>query len=269
MTQDTAPRALSPELDRLLASVPDPGVTSGDVVYHDGDTALEGFLARPAAASDPSASDADPRPGVLVLHDWFGVVDHVKVRAEMLARLGYVALAGDVYGQGVRPGPADAAGEAGRWYGDVPAFRERLTASLERLRAEPGVDPSRIAVMGYCFGGSGALELARSGADVAGVASFHGSLSTGAPALPGAVSAPVLVMTGAADPVVPDDAVVAFEDELRNAGAPDWQVVSYSGAMHAFAVPGVDSPEHGAQYQEVADRRSWVQMRAFFDEVLA
>jgi dienelactone hydrolase len=262
----TEPRPpLSPDLQRVLDSVPDPGgVTTSDEVYAATDVDLEGFLAKPARASS-----SDLVPGVLVLHDWMGVIDHVEVRAQMLARLGYIALAGDVYGQGVRPSPQEAAGEAGKYYGDVPLFRSRLLANLERLRAEPGVDPSRIAVMGYCFGGSGALELARAGADVAGVVSFHGGLGTGMPAEKGAVTAPLLVMTGAADPVVPDEAVVAFEDEMRAAEAPDWQVLSYSGVMHAFAVPGTDAPDHGAQYDARADRRSWQQLEAFLDEVFA
>ena len=263
-TTDPTPD-LSPDLRRVLDSVPDPGgVDASDVVFAATDVDLEGFLAKPARASS-----SDLVPGVLVLHDWLGVVDHVKVRAQMLARLGYVALAGDVYGQGVRPSGGEAAAEAGKYYGDVGLFRSRLQANLERLRSEPGVDPSRIAVIGYCFGGSGSLELARSGADVAGVVSFHGGLGTGAPAEKGVVTAPVLVMTGAADPVVPDDQVVAFEDEMRAAEAPDWQVLTYSGVMHAFAVPGTDAPEHGAQYDARADRRSWQQLQAFFAEVFA
>ncbi|WP_423919165.1 dienelactone hydrolase family protein [Frigoribacterium sp. 2-23] len=262
-TTDPTPD-LSPELRELLDSVPDTGGVTAETVVYDADVPLEGFLATPTRASSSEAL-----PAVLVLHDWMGVIDHVKVRAQMLARLGYVALAGDIYGQGVRPTPETASAEAGKYYGDVELFRSRLTANLERLRAQPGVDPARIAVIGYCFGGSGALELARSGADVAGVASFHGALGTGAPAEKGAISAPLLVMTGAADPIVPDEAVTAFEDELRAADAPDWQLVSYSDAMHAFAVPGTDAPEHGAQFNATANRRSWAQMTAFFDEVLA
>ena len=138
---------------------------------------------------------------------------------------------------------------------------------IERLRAEPGVDPARVAVMGYCFGGSGALELARSGAELAGAVSVHGRLATAAPAEKGAISAPLLVLTGAADPVVPDEQVIDFENELRAADAPDWQVVSYSGAMHAFTMPDTNAPDHGAMYDATANTRSWTAMKAFFDEI--
>ena len=143
-----------------------------------------------------------------------------------------------------------------------------MLANLDQLRADPRVDPDRVVVLGYCFGGSGALEAARAGADVRGVVSFHGGLGTGAPAEPGSVTASVLVLTGAEDPIVPASAVAGFQEEMRAAGAPDWQVVSYSGALHAFAVPGVDAPDHGAAYQETADRRSWVALQDFLAEVL-
>jgi dienelactone hydrolase len=255
--------SLTPALRDLLDSVPDAPVTTETVRFDSDGTALAGYVARPA--------DVDgPRPGVLVLHDWFGHTDHVKVRAEMLARLGYVALAGDIYGIDSQPEDGEQAGSlAGAFYGDVDLFRARALANLEQLRADPGVDSSKIAVMGYCFGGSGALEIARAGAEIAGAVSFHGNLSTGAPAEPGSVTAPVLVLTGADDPVVPPAAIAEFEDEMRAAGADDYQIVSYSGALHAFAVPGTNMPEHGAAFQATANRRSWLAMKDFFAEVLA
>jgi dienelactone hydrolase len=210
-----------------------------------------------------------PRPGVLIISDWSGLGDHARVRAQLLAREGYVAIAGDVYGGGVHLGPDQAGAEAGKYYGDPELFRSRMNANLDHLREDPAVDSGRIAVMGYCFGGSASLELARSGAEVAGVVSFHGALRTAAPATVGAIRAPLLVLTGAADPVVPDEQVAAFEEELRTAGAPDWQLNSYSGAMHAFTMPDADSPEHGAAFNPRANARSWVAMHAFFDEIFA
>lgn len=258
--------SLTPALQELLDSVPDPGggVTGETVRFAGADTEFEGYLARPAG------SDGVPKPAVLIVHDWGGVSDHVRVRAEMLARLGYVALAADVYGAGVRPsGHQESAALAGKFYGDLPLFRARLQTNLERLRSEPSVDPARIGVIGYCFGGSGALEIARSGAAVAAVVAFHGGLSTSEPAAENAVQAAVLVLTGAADPVVPDAAVQVFEDEMRGAKVQDWQVVTYSGALHAFAVPDTDAPAMGAQFQAVANRRSWAAMENFFAETLA
>ncbi|RFA19053.1 dienelactone hydrolase family protein [Subtercola boreus] len=258
----TYPTPLSDALVDLLASVPETGPVETEAVTFEGaGVEFGGFVAKPA-------TDA-LRPAVLIISDWSGLNNHARVRAQMLARLGYVALAGDVYGGGEEVSQDVAPTMAGKYYGDTDLFRAHLAANLERLRAEPGVDPERIAVMGYCFGGSGALELARSGADLAGAVSFHGALGSGAPAGKGAVTAPLLVLTGAADPVVPDDQVIAFENELRDAEAPDWQIVSYSGAMHAFTMPDANAPDFGAQFDATANARSWVAMRAFFDEIFA
>ncbi|RFA07456.1 hypothetical protein B7R21_14775 [Subtercola boreus] len=252
------PSPLTPALETLLATVEETGAVETTAVTFG---EFGGFLAKPSAV--------DARPAVLIISDWSGLNNHARVRAEMLARLGYIALAGDVYGDGREVGQDEAPALAGKFYADTDLFRAHLESNLERLRAEPGVDPERIAVMGYCFGGSGALELARSGADIAGAVSFHGRLATEAPAGNGAITAPLLVLTGAADPVVPDDQVVDFENELRAADAPDWQVVSYSGAMHAFTMPDTNAPDQGAMFDATANARSWVAMRAFFDEIFA
>ncbi|RFA10190.1 hypothetical protein B7R54_13960 [Subtercola boreus] len=252
------PAPLTPALETLLASVEETAPVETGAITFGG---FGGFLAKPAAP--------DARPAVLIISDWSGLNNHARVRAEMLARLGYIALAGDVYGDGREVGQEEASALAGSYYADTDLFRAHLAANLERLRAEPGVDPERIAVMGYCFGGSGALELARAGADIAGAVSFHGRLATETPAEKGAITAPLLVLTGAADPVVPDEQVVDFENELRGAEAPDWQVVSYSGAMHAFTMPDTNAPDYGAMFDATANARSWVAMRAFFDEIFA
>jgi len=257
------PDPLHPDLSDLLDREPLPSlpIRTADIRYeHDG-TPLLGHLAAPGGDG--------PFPGVLVVHDWFGVGDHVRVRCELLARLGYVAFAADIFGEGIRPTTGAEASELARgFYGDLPLLRARAGAGLARLAVEPGVDGSRLAAIGYCFGGSTALQLARSGADLAGVVSFHGGLQTGPPGEAAAIRASVLVLTGAADPVVPDSAVAAFQDELRQAPGVEWQVVTYSGAMHAFSVPGTDAPAHGSQFQATAERRSWMAMKGFLAEVL-
>jgi dienelactone hydrolase len=252
---------LSAGLQALLDSVPDShAISTSETTYELGGVEYGAFRAAPQIGEGP-------RPGVLIISDWSGLGDHARVRAQLLARLGYIGIAGDVYGGGRSFGPEQAGEQAGRFYGDPALFRERMQANLEHIRNEPGVDPDRIAVMGYCFGGSASLELARSGAEVAGIVSFHGALKTAAPAASGAIRSPLLVLTGAADPVVPDEDVVAFENELRSAGAADWQLHSYSGAMHAFTMPDANSPEHGAQFDATANERSWVAMQSFFDEI--
>ncbi|MBF4588108.1 dienelactone hydrolase family protein [Curtobacterium sp. VKM Ac-2887] len=250
-------------IDDVLQTVPEPAGTDIRVepVHYDHEgTDLLGVLAKDAAV-------AGPRPAVLVVHDWHGVNEHVEARVTMLARLGYVAFGADIYGAGVRPGDDTAGQVAGSYYQDLPLLRARATAGLERLRQDPDVDLARIVVIGYCFGGSTAIELARTGADLVGAVSFHGGLITHDPADASAIQAKLLVLTGGADPVVPDDAVHAWQDEMRTEPSVDWQVVTYAGAMHAFAVPGTDAPDHGAQYQERADRRSWQALRVFLAEV--
>ena len=235
-------------------------ITTQDVEYSLDGTTLRGYLAVDGARSDR-------RPGVLLIHDWSGVGEYVQVRAQMLARLGYVALAADIYGADVRPGPQEAPGVAGGYYRNPALTRSRAAAGLDQLRSHPLVDPARIAVIGYCFGGFVALELARSGADVAGVVTFHGALTSSNPADAANITAKVLVLSGAADPVVPDEQVQAFENEMRAAPQVDWQLVHYSGAMHSFTQPEVHMPEHGAAYQPAAERRSWIAMLDFFTEI--
>jgi dienelactone hydrolase len=187
----------------------------------------------------------------------------------MLARLGYAALAADIYGADVRPGPRDAPKLVQGLYADPATVRARALAGLTELRAHPLVDPDRIAVIGYCFGGFVALELARSGAELAGAVSFHGILHSKHPTDAANIKAKVLVLAGASDPVVPDNQILEFKESMRAASAVDWQLVSYSGAMHAFTQPEANAPDHGAAYQLVADRRSWTAMRNFFDEIFA
>lgn len=251
----------SPSLTAILDREPEPpgGVVTSEVEYDVDGTTCRGFLAAPAGDS--------PAPGVLVLADWSGVNDYARMRCEMLARLGYVAFAGDVYGAGTTATPEEAPGLAGGFYGNLPLWRARLTGAFDRLLAEPRVDRSRTAAIGYCFGGSGALQLARTGTDVTGVVGFHGVLQVGPDGEAAGIRAKLLVLTGAVDPIVPDSAVTAFEDELRGVPALDWQVTTYAGAMHAFTLPDADAPDHGAQFQATAERRSWTAMRTFFDEV--
>lgn len=228
---------------------------------HDG-VKLEGFHVYDDAVQGK-------RPAVLVIHQWTGLSDYEKERSRMLAQLGYNVFAADIYGKGVRPVPPAAGQEAGKYKGDRELYRGRLKAGLEELKKDERTDILKIAAIGYCFGGTGVLELARGNANIAGVVSFHGGLDAadGMAATKGNVKAKVLVCHGAADPFVPTEQVLAFGKEMDDAGA-DWQFVAYGGAVHSFTqkMAGND-PSKGSAYHEKADERSWEAMKTFFAEI--
>jgi len=245
-------------------------IVTRTVTYTSEGTALEGYL-----AFDDAATEA--RPGVLVIHQWMGVTDYEKMRCQMLAEAGYVAFAADVYGQGIRPADTDAAAaEAGKYYQDPALFRQRLNAGLQWLAGERGgehqdagaqVDPDRIAVIGYCFGGTGAVQLARSGAKLAGAVSFHGVLNASEPSDAKNIACPVLVLHGMDDPYMPPEQAHAFIHELSDAGV-DLQFVAYTGTVHSFTQKAAgDDPSKGAAYNPKADARSWKAMLSFFEEI--
>jgi dienelactone hydrolase len=236
-------------------------LVSKSVEYKQGDTVLEGYSIYDDAVQGK-------RPGVLVVHQWMGLGDYERKRAALLARLGYNVFAVDIYGKGVRPrNPKEAGAEAGKYKNDRALLRARVRAGLEVLARQELTDPKRVAAIGYCFGGTTVLELARSGADLAGVVSFHGGLSSPTPVDAKHIKAKVLALHGADDPFVPAAEVTAFEDEMRQSGV-DWQLVAYGGAVHAFTDwnAGSDNTK-GAAYNERAERRSWEAMKQFFAEL--
>ena len=243
----------------LLAAAPvEAAVRTEAVEYTHGTTVLEGYLAY------DDATDA-PRPGILVVHEWKGLGDYAKRRAEQLAQLGYVAFAADMYGKGVRAKDhAEAASLAGIYKGDRALMCARITAALEKLKTYPMVDQRRLAAIGYCFGGTTVLELARSGAEVLGVVSFHGGLDTPHPEDARAIKGRVLVLHGGDDRFVTMDDVARFKREMEQAGV-RYQLVVYPGAVHSFTVREAGSdPSTGMAYNAEADRQSWEAMQAFF-----
>jgi dienelactone hydrolase len=244
-----------------LAVTAEAAVKTKVIEYRQGDTLLEGYLAWDDARSST-------RPGVLIVHEWTGINPHIRQRAEMLAKLGYVAFAADIYGKGVRPtAPADAAKIAAVYKNDRALMRARARAGLEELKKLNFVDQQRLAAIGYCFGGTTVLELARDGANIKGVVSFHGGLATPTPQDARNIKGKVLALHGADDPFVKADEVAAFQDEMRKA-ALDWQFISYGNAVHSFtnSAAGTDNSK-GAAYNERADKRSWEAMKVFFAEI--
>ncbi len=244
-----------------LASAASAAIHTESVEYRQGETVLQGFLAYDDATPTP-------RPGILLIHDWMGVSDYAMSRAKQLAELGYVAFAADIYGKGVRPADAkEASALAGKYKGERGLFRERLNAGLAQLTAHKLVAPGKTAAIGYCFGGTGVLELVRGGANVKGVVSFHGGLNTPTPQDAKNIKSPVLVLHGANDPFVKPDEVAAFKKEMADAGV-KYEFVAYSGAVHSFTRPDAGSDNSkGAAYNEAADKASWIAMKDFFAKI--
>ena len=231
------------------------------VDYSDGEVTLRGYLAY-------DETQPGQRPGVLVMPGGFGLGRNAKDRAEMLARMGYVALAGDPYGGGIEIDDLkDVMKRVTALRADTAQFRRRARVALDRLIAMPQVDPHRVAAIGYCLGGTFVLELARDGAPLAGVVTFHGGLETKSPAAPGTVKAKLLILTGADDPTVPVAHLNAFAEEMTKAGA-DWQIVTYSGTKHGFTYPDAASRKiDWIEYKKLTDERSWSAMKSFFEEI--
>lgn len=232
------------------------------VTYQQGGVTLEGYHVYDDAVTGK-------RPGILVIHQWTGLGDNEKFRSRMLAELGYNVFAADVYGQGVRPQVPAAGVEAGKYKTDRSLYRARLLAALDQLKTDEHTNAKKLAAIGYCFGGTGALELARAGTALSGVVSFHGGLSSapGMAATAGNIPAKLLVLHGAADPYVPAEELAAFRQEMLTAKAA-LKVVTFKDAVHAFTQKEAGSdPSTGAAYQEAADQASWAAMQEFFKEL--
>jgi len=229
--------------------------------YKDGEQVLSGFGIKPTAA-------LKDKPGVLVLPAWLGIDDHSKESATKLADLGYYSFVADIYGKDSRPkNPSDAGPKAGYYKKNYAEYQNRIQLALNEL-VKLGANPDKIVVMGYCFGGTGAIEAARANMKVQGVVSFHGGLGKDATRANDKINPKVLVLHGAYDPYVPKDEVANFQTEMRQSGA-DWQMVYYANSVHAFTQKeaGNDNSK-GAAYNQLADMRSWIALQNFLKEVL-
>jgi dienelactone hydrolase len=244
-----------------LAAVPAAAAVEGrEVEYAAAGVTLKGYLASDGAV-------AGRRPGVLVVHEWWGHNEYARRRARMLAELGYTALAVDMYGDGKTAAHPDEAGAfSAELTRNAEATKARFLAALEFLKAQPQTDPARVAAIGYCMGGGVVLNMARAGLDLRGVASFHGSLNPVFTAQPGGVTAKLLVMHGAADTFIPPEAVAAFKKEMADAKA-DLTFIAFPGAKHSFTNPDADeyAKKFGMPiaYDAAADRQSWDELKRF------
>lgn len=241
-------------------------VRGEEVSYTGGGANMKGYLAFDDAVKGK-------RPGVLVVHEWWGLNDYARSRARMLAESGYTALALDMYGDGKQTTHVD---EAQKFYGEamssMDALKARFDAALQLLKQDPHVDPNRIAAIGYCFGGTVVLNMAALGEDLRGVGSFHGGLSIKTPPQVGSVKAKIRVYTGADDPFAPPKDVDAFKKMMDDAKA-DYKVTSYPGAKHSFTNPGADALGKAANmpfvYNADADKKSWTDLLQFFKGIFS
>jgi len=249
-----------------FASTATAKVTGREVEYKTGDTVLKGYLAQNSAVKGK-------RPAVLVVHEWWGHNEYARKRARMLAEQGYVALAVDMYGDGKTAQHPDDAGKfAGEVMKNMSVGEARFNAALDFIKMQPTVDPERIAAIGYCFGGGVVLHMALGGADLKGVASFHGMLPIDAPVKEGAVKARMLVFNGEADKMISPEQVAAFKEKLNKTGA-SFRYVGYPGVMHSFTNPDADALavkfKLPMAYDKKAEKDSWAQTKKFFKEIFS
>ena len=254
----------------LAAMSAQASIVTRDIDYEQNGVKLRGFL-----AYDDATAKAGKLPGVLVVHEWWGLNDYVKGRAVKLANLGYVAFALDMYGRGVLATDPKAAGELAGQFRGKPLMAERAQAGLDQLLGTGLVDPSRVAAIGYCFGGSTVQALAYAGAPLAGIVSFHGGLVPASADAAARLKAKILICHGALDPSLKREDIDAYVKSLDD-GKVDYRFVQYAGALHAFTNPDADAiatANPGMKgfivYSPSADRRSWADMRVFFDEIFA
>ena len=238
-------------------------VKTENVTYKVGDKTFKGLLAYDDAVKDK-------RPGILVVHEWWGLDNYAKKRAEQLAALGYVAFAADMYGNGKTTDHPKEAGEMAKTVrANQDEWLARANAGLKVLRDHPLVDGKRLASIGYCFGGSTSLALANAGSDIKAAVSFHGALLIPGEDEAKKIKTKILICHGAADSFIKEDTIQKVRGVYDRTGV-DYQMIYYGGAVHSFTVPEADSKKiDGLRYDAAADRRSWAAMRTLFDEVFA
>jgi dienelactone hydrolase len=246
------------------AGLAEPRIDGKTVEYNAQDVLMKGYLAY-------QESIKEKQPGVLVVHEWWGLNDYALKRARMLAELGYTALALDLYGDGKQAMHPDEAGKfSSELMKNFDLAKARFMAAMGFLKQQPTVDPTRIAAIGYCFGGGVVLNMARQGVDLKGIASFHGGLAAVQPAQPGMVKAKILVLNGADDKFIPPEQIEAFKQEMKTAGA-DFQFISYPDAVHSFTNP--EATALGKKfnlplaYNADADQKSWAELKDFLNKI--